>query len=116
MDNMHSVEGDLSHLESQQNVAVTDSIISGSTEHCDAVNGNDALISAAGNEKRKKKNRRKKGKSKAMNSENRYVFMLSHTYIICRHKCSNISGVPDAGCLHDYASDHHTLRPPSSKL
>jgi hypothetical protein len=78
MKNMQSVEGDLSQLESQQNVAVTDFITSSSTENCDAVNGNDVLISAVGKEKRKKKNRRKERKSKVMNSENGYVFLRSH--------------------------------------
>jgi hypothetical protein len=81
MKNMQSVEGAITHLESQQNVAVTDSVASSSTENCDPVNGNDALISAVGNEKRKKKNRRKKRKSKVMSLENGYVFIRSHTYI-----------------------------------
>jgi hypothetical protein len=69
-------------MESQQNVALTDSITSSSTENCDAATGNDALISAVGKEERKKKkNRRKKRKSKVVNSENGYVFIRSHTDI-----------------------------------
>jgi hypothetical protein len=75
MNSMQSVEGDLSQLEGQQNVTMTDFITSSSTENCDAVNGNDTLISAVGKEGRKKKrNRRKKRKSKVTNSDNGYVF------------------------------------------
>jgi hypothetical protein len=80
MNNMQSVEGAISLLESQQNVAVTDSIASSSTGNCDgAVNGNDALTSTEGKEKRMKKNRRKKRKSKVTNSDNGYVFVSTHT-------------------------------------
>lgn len=70
MKNMQSVEGAINHLESQQNLAVIDSITSSGTECYDPVSGSDALMSAVGDKKGKKKNRRKKRKSKAMNLEN----------------------------------------------
>jgi hypothetical protein len=81
MEKAQNAEVDLSQLESQQNVAVTGSVTSSSTENCDAVNRND--ISAIGQGKRKGNNRRKRKKSKVMNSENRYVFLRSHTDISC---------------------------------
>jgi hypothetical protein len=77
---MPSVEVAINRSESQQTVAVADSVASSSTENCDPVNGNDELISAVGNKKRKK-NRRKKRKPQVMTLEDWYVFIRSHTDI-----------------------------------